>query len=140
MKILIDGEKKKNIAEWNKYKYLLDLPGAYPWSVRFKELLATNSVTIKVDTDKPWINFYSDIFIPGKDYIQVKYVNSTNKAEKITNASKTYENIYRKIKYLSDKKYKKIVHSSSSKIKFLNTKLIVFYLENLITKYLKHFC
>jgi hypothetical protein len=65
------------VFEWQRYRYLLDLPGAVPWSVRFKELFLLRSVVVKVDVVNGriprWVNFYTDYFKEGEDFIRVNF-------------------------------------------------------------------
>lgn len=64
------------VDRWSSYRYLLDLPGAYPWSVRFKELFLYGSIVIKVDLidslrRRPrWVNFYNSFFEEGRHYFR----------------------------------------------------------------------
>jgi len=137
--ILIDNEPKSSITDWCKYKYLLDLPGAHPWSVRLKELLLTKSLIIKIDVKDYWINFYSDIFKPNKDYIQIKFDNSPSISDKVKNTEKCYKEIQNSVKKIKPETYKRITNSAYNKIIMLNNPILIFYFENLIKKYLKIF-
>jgi hypothetical protein len=64
------------VEKWPTYRYLLDLPGAYPWSVRFKELFLYGGVVVKVDLidslrRRPrWVNFYNSFFEEGRHYFR----------------------------------------------------------------------
>jgi len=115
------------ITDWIKYKYLLDLPGAYPWSVRLKELLMMKSLVIKVDVEKPWVNFYSSLLKQNVDYIQIKY-NYEDEPKKIAN------NVYRKIlqtyKYMEHHPYKmnKMINSAYRNINKLTMDSVIDYL------------
>ena len=92
MKILID-KPSTPITDWCKYKYLLDLPGAHPWSVRFKELMLTGSYVIKVDHVDPWVNFYSYLFKPGENYFQIKITNYKDEKLNFKENKKVYNEI-----------------------------------------------
>ena len=140
MEILIDDEPKTSVTDWCSYKYLLDLPGAHPWSVRFKELLLTGSLVIKVDVKDRWINFYSDIFKPSEDYIQVIFDNKEYLEEKYESAEKTYSDIKKVVKEVSDEDIQRITESANKKIKMVNNKMLTFYFETLINQYLERFC
>jgi hypothetical protein len=115
------------ITEWVKYKYLLDLPGAYPWSVRFKELLMMKSIVIKVDIKNPWINFYSALLKPNIDYIQIKYDNND---EPINLANGIYNKIVKVYKYLKHKpkKVNDMINSAYKNINKLTMDGVINYL------------
>jgi len=67
--------------KWCHHKYLLDLPGHYPWSTRIKYLLLMKSLVLNVNVrtfgvgfiEEPWVDFTSYFFRPGRDYIQFIY-------------------------------------------------------------------
>jgi len=76
------------------YKYLLNLPGHYPWSNRLKYLFLMKSIVINVDmytfslddkyVDYPWISLINYIVKPNKHYINIKlnyYYSKDNKDE-----------------------------------------------------------
>jgi hypothetical protein len=135
--INLDETITESTTEWNKYKYLLDLPGAHPWSVRFKELMCLNSLCIKLelsdvtkkemsdkkydDNDK-WINFYSHLFVPNEDYIEIKYQykrSISNKdyvrlCDKITNVKNYFD------KKKNHEKYMNMVKSANNKCELLS--------------------
>ena len=70
------SESMIRVDQWSNFRYLLDLPGAYPWSVRFKELFLYGGVVIKIDLidslrRRPrWVNFYNSFFEEGKHYFR----------------------------------------------------------------------
>ena len=84
-KIIIFENDKKRVPTYNfcKYKYLLDLPGKQPWSVRLKYLLLMPSTCIKVTQitkytdenliEEEWISFINKYIEPNKDYIDVPF-------------------------------------------------------------------
>jgi len=139
MEILIDDEPKTRITTWCNNKYLLDLPGAHFWSVRFKELMLTGSITIKVDNLIPNINFYSDIFKAKKDYVQVFYTNAENQEEKYKNAEKCYHDIYQEINKLTPEKIKSMITSSREKIVKMDNRVLNYYIETMLEEYQKTF-
>jgi hypothetical protein len=61
-----------------KYKYLLNIPGHYPWSNRFKYLFLMKSLIINIDistvgtNEDSWITFIDFIVKPNKHYINLK--------------------------------------------------------------------
>ena len=68
-----------NMGEYSKWKYLLNLPGWYPWSFRFKFLFLMNSFIININLLRPeldegkWINIIDSLFMPGRDFIEIDY-------------------------------------------------------------------
>jgi len=73
----------RDLSEFTKFKYLLNLPGNQPWSYRFKYLFLTKSLVINIDVRQKfgdidyfngtWINFFDIIFEPNIDYINLEY-------------------------------------------------------------------
>ena len=112
--------------EWKSYKYLLDLPGAYPWSVRFKELLMMRSLVIKVDTKIPWVNFYSPLLIPDVDYVRITYDNNDS-IEKI--GKDVYNKLVEKYNYMEKHPdyVNKIIENGYNKINKLTMKCVIEY-------------
>jgi hypothetical protein len=115
------------VTDWVKYKYLLDLPGAYPWSVRLKELLLMKSMVIKVDIDKPWVNFYSPLLKPNVDYIQIKY-NNEDEPKKLAND--VYRKILQNYKYMEQhpNKMKNVINSGYKNMNKLTMNGIIDYM------------
>jgi hypothetical protein len=141
MIILLNSKIQSSPSDWCNYRYLYDLPGARPWSVRLKELFLTKSLIIKVDVKNYWINFYSNIFIPNEDYIQLFFKETTNKSIKKKEASKIYNLTNKIIMYINTKPnmYNIITNRAFEKIKMLDMNMLVFYFETLFIKYLKTF-
>jgi hypothetical protein len=78
------GNSREPMHAWTQYKYLLNLPGAQPWSYRFKYLLATGSVVIDIvvqqqygrdptNYNERWDNVFDGFFRPGRDYVQIPF-------------------------------------------------------------------
>ena len=144
MRILIDDEQKSNIVEWCTYKYLLDLPGAHPWSVRLKELFLTKSLVIHVAVKSEKISqFISEAFIPGVDYAEVIFNPDYNvKKGKHASAEQylVYQILEKRKKYNNDTEaYQRIVVSAYNKIILLEYNNILYYLHLLLTEYVKKF-
>jgi len=69
------------IYNWSKFAYLVDLPGHYEWSNRFKYLFLCKSVVIHVDltiidtrgtyTEPPFRSFVDFFIKPDRDYINI---------------------------------------------------------------------
>ena len=47
--IQLNPTNEQKISDWCQYKYMLDLPGSSPWSIRFKELFLLRSVVVKIN-------------------------------------------------------------------------------------------
>ena len=73
-KIIIYKNDKKRVPTYNfcKYKYLLDLPGKQPWSIRLKYLLLMPSTCIKVTQ----ITKYTDENLIEEEWIS--FINTNN--------------------------------------------------------------
>ena len=137
-KILIDKEPII-VSDWCKYKYLLDLPGSKPWSVRFKKLLLTKSLIIKFDVEDYWINFYSVLFKPNEDYKQIIIEDAFNPDKKLSSAKKAGNKLIKLIEDINDKEFDNITQSAYKKIKMLNNHMIQFYYKKLFNQYYETF-
>jgi hypothetical protein len=134
------------------YKYLLNLPGHQPWSYRMTKILLMNSLIfdvvvlqryIKKDNtiskNTKWIQFFSNYFVNGKDYIEIEY----EWTEHVTKDSEIYDKIYKKINKLFDyyqnnpSKYLSIVKSASEKANKINMNLIDKAIQHLILLFIK---
>jgi len=127
-----------------KHKYLLDLPGWKPQSMRFKYLLLSKRLIFrisiydsKIGEKSYWKQFYDFLFDDKKDYIHLIYDLSyyeklSNKNyNKIKNDILTQYNYYEK----NPKKYIQKVESLNKNAKKLNLNLVYDYLEKLINSY-----
>jgi hypothetical protein len=157
--LLIDVPREKRaptlvkfdpIWSFCKYKYLLNLPGAQPWSYRKKFLYLLQSLVIDIvfrqqfsanDVNEPWINFYDCVFEPGQDYVQLVYnsipekgkvvdLNKDDYKQIVTDLTSTYKT------YESEPdKYTKMVESCSTKANMINLKLIYRSVFSLLLHY-----
>jgi hypothetical protein len=79
----IEFSHNRDLSEFSKFKYLLNLPGKQPWSYRFKYLFLAKSLVINVNVHQKydcsdiindtWINFFDIIFEPNFDYIDLVF-------------------------------------------------------------------
>ena len=141
-KVLIDHEFIP-LKDFSKYKYLLNLPGAYPWSFRFKFLFLMNSLIININlydnrykTDKKWINVLDPLFEKNKDYIEIDYYfdKNINQINNINILKNQILNIYKKYEN-NEKEYNKIVKSGYNKSKYITLETsykIIYYILNKI--------
>ena len=105
-----------NLYIFCKYKILLNLPGHYPWSNRFKYLfLMDRIITINIDPetyykDESWITFIDYLVKPNKHYIDLKFkyyrIDGITKNDKEyikkceTNNANEYNKIIKKLQYI----------------------------------------
>jgi len=118
-----------------KYKYNLDLPGFYSWSVRLIELYLSNSLPIRVrfydkkENYQVWVQFYELMFPENESYIDILCDQnfyseiSDEKVLKIKDEIINNYNYYNK----NDSAYNKIVASNNEKIKYFTTEHIYYY-------------
>lgn len=139
------------LFEWSKYRWLLNLPGRYPWSNRMKWLFLMKSAVINVDTstvgpdyvDKPYKTFINLIVEPGVDYINIEH-NYNNKirpgryptADDLEPQHKENRRIFDKILEISSttttSDYKAMVASAYKKVSAINNDLISWYIYQLV--------
>ncbi len=156
MLILLDGwQNYTPITENSKYMFLLNLPGHYPWSNRFKYLFLTNSVIININVFTKSINeegwnedeyhsFIDLIMEPDKDYINLSFtyynagisksIELQNKAQKMTEKEVArvvtqIENIYTNY---TPKQYDSMIKNYRRKIADLNNEDIYAYIVKCI--------
>ncbi len=134
------------------YKYLLNLPGHQPWSYRMTKILLMNSLIFDVvvlqryiNTDNTisknnkWIQFFSNYFVNGKDYIEIEY----EWTDHVTKDTEVYDKIYKKINKLFDyyqnnpSKYLSIIKSASEKANKLNMDSCNQAIQQLILLFIK---
>jgi len=137
-----------NIESFCNYKFLLNLPGRYPWSNRFKYLFLMKSIIINIDVysvslenefnDLPWISLINHIVRPNKEYINLKmtYYHSKN-PEKVKELNyKEYIKITKKLKKIHDTTdidaYKPMIDSAYRRVNKLNNTHINEYIYNCI--------
>lgn len=125
------------------YKYLLDLPGVKPWSVRLIELYLSKSFPIRVIMyynkwdEKRWVQFYEKMF--DNSYISVEYDTNYNKKLSLDTINTIRNDILDIYKQLEDNKelYIKTVNRNYEKAISLTQDHISFYMYNLFKYYNK---
>ena len=143
---LIHGGVKNHhpLQEIVHYKFLLDLPGAKPWSIRLKYLLLTNRLVIRVSfynskerENGYWKQFTDIFFKEGQDYIHLKYdVNYDKQISK-----KLYKRIKEDLlkiykKYNKNLKlYTKITSQCQEHAKHISTDSCFYYIHCILKKY-----
>jgi hypothetical protein len=146
-------------TELTKYLFLLNLPGHYPWSNRFKYLFLTNSVIININVFTKSINaegwneyeyhsFIDLVMKPGEDYVNLSFTyynvgiskskDAQKRAQKMTDDEinkiiKQIEDIYNN--YARDKNmHDKMISNYREKIAKLNNQTIYEYIYKCIVK------
>jgi hypothetical protein len=137
------------IGKFKNHKYLLDLPGVKPWSIRLKYLFLMNSLVFRVsfyNSNNGTINngekgrfqqSFDYLFKENRDYVHLLYSFYSDK--------EIPQNIYKKcISYIKEKyiyyennqnEYKKIVSNMKKASKKLNLDEMLKYLHTLIETY-----
>jgi hypothetical protein len=132
------------IGNFKNHKYLLDLPGVKPWSVRLKYLFLMNSVVFR-------ISFYNSkngekgcfqqsfdyLFKENKDYIHLIYDFDYDKEIPKDIYKKIVNDIKQKYTYYENNQseYKKVVRNMKKASKKLNLDEMLKYLHTLIETY-----
>jgi hypothetical protein len=147
----VQGDNSEPIYFLKKHKYLLDLPGLQPWSVRFKYLCLCERVFIRIsfynskfDEKGYWQEFSNIYFRENIDYVHLKYdIDYENPISKkiLNQIIKDIENVYYKFEK-NPVLYKKMVtnlKNSSDKLSLNNvyeyiSKSINSYTKNLLIK------
>lgn len=123
------------------YKYLLDLPGYKPWSVRLIELYLSRSLPIRIIfynskwNEKPWIQFYEKMF--NLSSINIKYDINYDREIKNIIINEIHSKIiliYNKIEK-NNNLYNKIVNTNYEKTMSLSEDHISFYMYKMLNAY-----
>jgi hypothetical protein len=147
--VIIYSDKYEEPCMMKNHKYLFDLPGVKPWSVRFKILTFMEKLIIRISFYDPnrgetsyWKQYIDYLLKENKDYVHLIY--KTNYDKEIS------DNLYNKILFdihkiyklyeNNNKKYNKItmnIKKKSEKINMENTykyiaKVINSYTENVL--------
>ncbi len=148
----LNDKYKRSIFDLVNYKYLINLPGSAPWSIRFKYLFLTKRVVINIkfysskENNEGFHSLYDEIFTPNKDYYELSYDLSKYDGSLYKEVpNKLYEKIIRNIKAIynhlekNPETYKKIINRSYEKaIKHLNLEYSYEYLIKIFENYNKH--
>ena len=141
------GENLEPIYFLKKHKYLLDLPGAQPWSVRFKYLCLCERVFIRISfynskfEEKDYWKQFSDLYFRENiDYVHLKYDINFEKplTKKIfIKISKDIENIYNKFEE-NPILYKQMVNNLKKSAEKLSLNNVYEYISKMINSYTKN--
>lgn len=128
-----------------KYKYVFDLPGVKPWSVRLIELYMSKSLPIRILLynskwgEDIWVQFFENMFPPLKSYAGISYdtdydkpISPTIIKDIETKCLQVYD-IYNE----KDSEYNKIVKDNFNKINALRQIHLEYYMYYLLMSYNK---
>ena len=147
--VIAKKDYSESIYKFKDHKYLFDLPGVKPWSVRLKYLFLTQRVIFRISFYNSqigesgyWRQFYDYIFNENKDYVHLAYNFNYD--------SLIPENLYEKIKkdiikkyYFFEKypeKYNEMILNLNKSVKKLTIESMLKYLYTLICKYNEEIC
>ena len=141
------------LYEWSKYKWLLNLPGRYPWSNRFRWLFLMKSGVINVDvqtvgrgyTDYAYMSFINLIVKPGIDFINIDtvYNNKIRPGAHPSQAdldaqynenTRVYQAILDQTAAMPEAKYNEMVESGFNKVNTLTSALVSQYIYSLMVE------
>ena len=143
------GGSHEPMHEWTKYKYLLNLPGAQPWSYRFKYLLAMRSVVIDIvvqqqydrnpmDYNERWDNIFDAFFRPDHDYVQVifRWIKGDSLHNEQEHA-RVLQKVHAIFAYFENNKaaYQKMVQSSTTRLKQISQEAVYHSMSVVINEY-----
>ena len=139
-----DLVESKFINSFKKHKYLLDLPGVKPWSVRLKYLFVMNSVVFRIsfynskNGEKGYFQqSYDYLFKENKDYIHLIYDFNYDEEIPKNIYIKCVNDIKEKYTYYenNENQYKKMVTNMQKASKKLDLDEMLKYLHTLIETY-----
>ena len=127
--VKLNQQKNEFIGNFKSHKYLLDLAGVKPWSVRLKYLLIMNSLIFRVsfynsdNGEKGYFQQSTDyLFKENKDYIHLIYDFNYDKEIPAEIYKKCITDIKQKYIYYENnqKEYDRIVTNMNNATKKLN--------------------
>jgi hypothetical protein len=138
------------------YKYLLNLPGHQPWSYRMTKILLMKSLIYDVSVyqtyiyekngkkevhkNDKWIQFYSDYFKEGEDYIQINYdwtegltsdLQVKDIYDKCNHIFKEYENNIEEYKRITENGYLKATRLNMNIFNDTFEQIIEYFIEKI---------
>ncbi len=142
----LSGATKVEMMEFKNHKYLLDLPGFKPWSIRFKFLLSTLRQVIRISLYNStyqesgfWRLWFDYLLKPNSDYIQLTYDCDYDEPLNEKMYKKIKSDILETYNYLEHNEfaYKKIANNGFKASKNISVNESLFYLYTLIQTYTK---
>jgi hypothetical protein len=146
-----DGDSYEPLYNWCKYKWLLNLPGHYPWSNRFKFLFLMKSVVVNVDvstvgrgyTDGPYMTIANLFVTPDVDYINIESAfdnkirpganpSAADIAAQFAENSRVHQEIVRRTSAMTAAQYKKMSESGFKKMSAITNDVIYLYVYHLL--------
>lgn len=127
------------------YKYVLDIPGYRPWSVRLIELYMSKSLPIRILlynsqinwNEELWIQFYENMFLKNESYIGLEYDIDYEKkiSNKNINHIKSQSLLIYDFFNKHSKLYNKITTDNFKKCEALKKEHIYYYMYNILMGY-----
>jgi hypothetical protein len=149
MKVELKNDIHSPYYTISDYKYVLDLPGNYPWSVRLIELYmscslpfrvnfyCTREINNKVNWYGQWVQFYELMFPENTSYVNFKYENDF--CQEITDKStiQIKDDFCTKYSYFESnpKLYERIVEENYKKIQALTFEHVYYYMYTIFAYY-----
>ena len=136
--------KYQEMWKFKNHKYLLDLPGVKPWSVRLKYLFLMNSIVFRIsfynskNGEKGYFQQSFDyLFKENRDYIHLIYNFDYDKEIPQNIYKKVISDIKNKYNYYenNEKQYTKMVSNMKKSSKKLNLDETLKYLHTLVETY-----
>ena len=145
------GDNYQSMEEFSKYKYLLNLPGRYPWSNRLRYLFLMKSVVINVDVktvregkyeDSPWVSLINYIVRPNIHYHNLvlsyyRFTGHDKEKRKKLNVEE-FEKIKEQLSEIYHEKNKEkneiMLEKGFDRVNKLKSKHIYMYIYNCIVK------
>lgn len=145
--VIANKDYSEEIYMLKNHKYVLDLSGVKPQSLRFKFLILMSRVIFRISFYNPeigetsyWKQYYDYILNDEEDYVHLKYELNYDKKidDKLYKTIKS--DILKVYNYLEEnpKSYDKIVENLNKRIKKINIKSSLKYLHCLIESYTKN--
>jgi hypothetical protein len=125
------------------YKYVLDIPGFRPWSVRLIELYMSKSLPIRILFhnsqwgEEKWIQFYENMFPKNESYVGLEYNIDYEKkiSEKNINYIRSQCLLIFDFFNKNSKLYNKITTDNFKKCEVLKEDHIYYYMYNILMGY-----
>jgi hypothetical protein len=133
----------ESMIKLKNHKYLLDLPGDQPWSIRFKFLMMMERVVFRISfynseyENGPYKQFHDYLFEPDIDYVNLVYDFKIHEKIPSTILSQINTDIINKYKYFekNPEKYTEMVNNMKQKSSQLTLANCLIYTEKLINAY-----
>lgn len=146
LNVIVSSKTYEEIYKIKNHKYILDLPGVKPQSIRFNLLTFSERLIIRIsfynskkNEKSYWRQFTDFIYEGNKDYIHLVYDLDYDNKISTTNYNKIKTDILKIYNYFenNNSKYKKIVSNMTKKSKKLTFNYTLKYIAKLLNIYTK---